>query len=652
MADATNGTGRMPTVADIPIEKIKEAVERGINEVQIRVQRRNHRGQLQTLVTQWRVATPELVDLEGQLARMAGGGQYRVECMSLVDPLDQVIPAFQINIEGPPRPIDTQAAAGAMSQPAPVSPSGGMMFNGFSPPSLPLPQIPGVFVGQQSPGVPVPLAGPVGAAPMYAAPQGVPGATGWAAGLHPLDQHAYLRPTVAGEVHLPPGASFASDQIALKQVADLKAELAEAKAQREAVMAKLEAERESHTEEVKKIFARIEKSEAEAKDREHKLQLEMMEKRFTAQLEKLSAEKAQKKDSIADYAPIMAALAPVLTAMLTSGRDVTAKAAESQSALMQTFIQTQAQKKDSGTLETIKVLAPIIAPMALKMMESRGPDAQAKAYEVLADSNMQQMAMMAQFISTMAQNQGDQSPWVPFLQQAAGGIMETIGAYMESKKQAQAQPPRLIHQGHAQPLPAPRPSPDATQPYAAAAYTTEAPAAAAPATPAPAADSPEVEQQAAKEREGKPDPRKVTHAIMLNPAVPQGYKTQEWAAIIYAVHDLQPVKQTVLAYLTHLEKIGPAFPPGLTDVVENPVGATRRLLEALPVWGYAPAYVNLFVRQVEREVTGEEDTLVVEDNYSHEKPVVTTTAEAVDDDADADETVSLATREDAPQPET
>ena len=596
MAD-TNATGRMPTVADIPIEKIKEAVERGINEVQIRVQRRNHRGQLQTLVTQWRIPTPELVDLEGQLARMAGGGQYRVECMSLVDPLDQVIPAFQINIEGPPRPIDTQAAAGAMSQPAPVglpSQHGGPMFNSF-------PQIPGVFVGQQSQGAPMPLAGPVGAAPMYSAPQGVPGATGWAAGLHPFDQHAYLRPGVAGEVHLPPGASLASDQIALKQVADLKAELAEAKALREAVMTKLEAEREAHTEEVKKIFARIEKSEAEAKDREHKLQLEMMEKRFTAQLEKLSVEKSQKRESIADYAPVMAALAPVLTAMLTSGRDVTAKAAESQAALMQTFITTNAQKKDSSTLETIKVLAPILAPMALKMMESRGPDAQSKAYEVLADSNMQQMAMMAQFIQTMAASQGDQSPWVPFLQQAAGGIMETIGAYMESKKSAQQQPPRLIHQGHAQPLPAPRPE---AQQQGVAYSTEEAPT------------DTTAEATGADTKPSKPDATQVTNLIMANPAVPAQYKTNDWAAVIYAVHDLQPIKNTVGAYLAQLEKISPDFPPGLHDVAENPAGATRRLLEALPVWRYAPVYVNQFVIAVEREVMGEGDeAAVVEDDY-------------------------------------
>jgi hypothetical protein len=596
MAD-TNATGRMPTVADIPIEKIKEAVERGINEVQIRVQRRNHRGQLQTLVTQWRIPTPEIVDLEGQLARMAGGGQYRVECMSLVDPLDQVIPAFQINIEGPPRPIDTQAAAGAMSQPAPVglpSQHGGPMFNSF-------PQIPGVFVGQQSQGAPMPLAGPVGAAPMYSAPQGVPGATGWAAGLHPFDQHAYLRPGAAGEVHLPPGASLASDQIALKQVADLKAELAEAKALREAVMTKLEAEREAHTEEVKKIFARIEKSEAEAKDREHKLQLEMMEKRFTAQLEKLSVEKSQKRESIADYAPVMAALAPVLTAMLTSGRDVTAKAAESQAALMQTFITTNAQKKDSSTLETIKVLAPILAPMALKMMESRGPDAQSKAYEVLADSNMQQMAMMAQFIQTMAASQGDQSPWVPFLQQAAGGIMETIGAYMESKKQAQQQPPRLIHQGHAQPLPAPRPE---AQQQGVAYSTEEAPT------------DTTAEATSADTKPSKPDATQVTNLIMANPAVPAQYKTNDWAAVIYAVHDLQPIKNTVGAYLAQLEKISPNFPPGLHDVAENPAGATRRLLEALPVWRYAPVYVNQFVIAVEREVMGEGDeAAVVEDDY-------------------------------------
>jgi hypothetical protein len=293
--------------------------------------------------------------------------------------------------------------------------------------------------------------------------------------------------------------------------------------------------------------------------------------------------------------------------MLTSGRDVTAKAAESQAQLMQTFITTNAQKKDSSTLETIKVLAPILAPMALKMMESRGPDAQSKAYEVLADSNMQQMAMMAQFIQTMAASQGDQSPWVPFLQQAAGGIMETIGAYMESKKQAQQQPPRLIHQGHAQPLPAPRPEAQqqAQQQVQGVTYSTEE-----------APTDTTAEATSADTKPSKPDATQVTNLIIANPAVPAAYKTNDWVAVIYAVHDLQPIKTTVGAYLAQLERVSPNFPPGLTDVAENPAGATRRLLEALPVWRYAPAYVHQFVLAVEREVMGEGDeAAVVEDDY-------------------------------------
>jgi hypothetical protein len=295
--------------------------------------------------------------------------------------------------------------------------------------------------------------------------------------------------------------------------------------------------------------------------------------------------------------------------MLTSGRDVTAKAAESQAQLMQTFITTNAQKKDSSTLETIKVLAPIVGPMALKMMESRGPDAQSKAYEVLADSNMQQMAMMAQFIQTMAQSQGDQSPWVPFLQQAAGGIMETIGAYMESKKQAQQQPPRMIHQGLMSPLPPPReaqPQQPQPAPVTPAGYSTEA---------AP--------EQQAQQQQNKPDARAVTQAVMANPTVPQQYKTPQWADVIFAVHDLQPVEQTVEAYFALLEKIAPTFPPGLHDVAVNPTGATRRLLEALPVARYAPDYVEAFIARVKAEFT---------DEPADEATPITTAAVVVEDD--------------------
>ena len=137
------------------------------------------------------------------------------------------------------------------------------------------------------------------------------------------------------------------------------------------------------------------------------------------------------------------------------------------------------------------------------------------------------------------------------------------------------------------------------------AYSTEEAATTDTTAEAASADAP---------KPSKPDATQVTNLIMANPAVPAHYKTNDWAAVIYAVHDLQPIKNTVAAYLAQLEKISPDFPPGLHDVAENPAGATRRLLEALPVWRYAPVYVNQFVIAVEREVLGDE-AAVVEDTY-------------------------------------
>jgi hypothetical protein len=160
------------------------------------------------------------------------------------------------------------------------------------------------------------------------------------------------------------------------------------------------------------------------------------------------------------------------------------------------------------------------------------------------------------------------------------------------------------------PLPPPREAqqqqPQQPAPVTPAGYSTEA--------------APEQQQP---QQQNKPDARAVTQAVMANPTVPQQYKTPQWADVIFAVHDLQPVEQTVEAYFALLEKIAPTFPPGLHDVATNPAGATRRLLEALPVARYAPDYVEAFIARVKAEFT---------DEPADEATPITTAAVVVEDD--------------------
>lgn len=599
--------GRQPTVAEIPADKIREAIMNGTTEGSVRVQRRNHRGQLQTLWTGVKMALEDLYNLEQQIQALAGGGQYRVEVRSLLDPAELVIPPFSINIEGTPRPIGTDPSnvlnlppfppphlqqGPSLNNPNPLltPPASGFSPPGVSPPGLTpfstpsapsAPSAPNFLSGSPSP----PVGGPGWGPSFYGPPQPVFGHG------HALDS-----------AHLPPGATIASDQLALKQIADLKAEIAELRAARNGLIEKLEDERRRHADEIRRLVERVEKTEREARDREYKTQIEALEKRL------LERDK-QKQTSVADYAPVLSALAPVLTAMLTSGRDVTAKAAESQTQLMTTLLQTQAQNKNSQGLEMVKALAPVVTPLILEMVKARGPEAQAKAYETLAESSMQQIAMMAQFLQTMAQSQGEQSPWLPFIQQAISGIMETIGTYLESKKQAQAtSPPRIIAGGRAVPLPPP-PTAQAARPPAQAAQAAQGPAvvdgpspatvgatyhtaSATPAAPAAPATPPKAA--------GQPSPKLLVEAMMMSPQLPAEYKTPEWRELFLAIHKLEPVEQVAQKFVDHCAELaqGARLPPGLHDLFEDPEAALQRVLPRLPVVQYAEEYARQLFAQI------------------------------------------------------
>jgi hypothetical protein len=595
MAEATIGTSapatRTVAQQEVPLDGIKDAIEKGINEVSVKVSRRNHRGQLQALVSQWAIPTSDLANLDGRLGQMAGGGEYLIDSFNTMNLLERVLPPFMVRIEGAPRPADTQMLAGQMQQPQGMNPTS---FGGLSMATNPFqvqqhgqtPMLQGLLTPQGAQG-PLPLAGVPGQPFMYPGqqPQGQPGIYGWAGGLAPQQQADYLRHY---ENHLPPGASVPSDQMALKQVADMKAEVATARAEAAAAAEKLEAERAAHKEEQAKLAERMDRIERDGKDREHKLQLEMMEKRFTAQIEKMAeqgkaaaeaaklAASAPKSNPIADYVPLVAALAPVLAAMVSSGK-------ESQAQTMQALVAMSAPKPNNANMDLLKTLTPVIAPMILKFMDSRGPDAQSKAYEVLADSNMQQMAMMAQFIQTMAASQGDQSPWVPFLQQAAGGIMETIGAYMESKK-AQQQPPHMIHQGQVHGLPQPPP-----QNVGAT-----------------------VMQPPAREEDTNPQaasPKEIVNMIMLSPQVPAEFKTPGWAKVLLAVHEQQPVEEAATVFLDHVEALMQAdkLPQILAQILTHSEQVVGGLIRGLPIMQINPKYGEALIAQILAALTPPED---------------------------------------------
>jgi len=563
MAEAA-ATGKVPTLQEIPLDAIKDAIERAINEVSVRVSRRNHRGQLQILVSTWGMPTEELPLLPGKLQQMAGGGEYIIDCFNTMNPLEKVLQSFMIRIEGAARPADTQMLSGQMQQPAGMS-SGGPMMNPFAPQHGQA-MIPGLLTPQGAQG-PLPLAGVPGFPAQFAMMGQHPQAQGWVAGLAPQYQQGYLDQQYGGQ--LPPGASVPSDQMALKQVKDMKDEVASARAAEAVAEEKLEAERKKHAEESAKWAARLDKIEKDAAEARHTADLKQLQASFEAKIDKLlaaqaaqaaAAQAAPKSTGISEYTPLIVALAPLGLAFMQSGK-------EQQSQMLQSVLALSAPKKgDSSSLEMVKALAPLAAPMLIKYMDGRGPDAMSRAHEAIADSNMQQMAMMAQFVSQMAASQGESSPWLPFIQQGVEGVMNIVGAYMEKKGQAPPVP-MMIHQGRAQHLPSPA-APE--QQYAQGG-----------ATVTPPEDMPET-------------PEAVLNLIMMSPRVPQDFKTQEWYDILLALHQEAPVDTVAGALVGHLGHLmqNDALPVVLNGIFTDTERLCSGLLRGMPIYQKAPEYTD------------------------------------------------------------
>jgi hypothetical protein len=592
MAEAQS-TGRTPALQEVPLEAIKDLIEKGINEVSVKISRRNHRGQLQALVSQWILPPADLQNLDGRLGQMCGGGEYLVDSFNTVNLLEKVLPPFMIRIEGAPRPADTTMLSGQMQQAAGMPVFGGsqMQHNPFDPRHGQAPMVPGLLTPQGASG-PLPLASVPGMPFAYApAQQNFQSPFGWAGGLAPQQQAEYLA-HYAQQAQLPPGATVASDAMALKQVSDMKAEVATARAAAEAAEEKLEAERKAHALATSALNERLDKIERDGRERAHQLTIELMEKKFTSQIAQMQTEQkaaaaaaalaaqVPKSDPIASYIPLLTAFVPVFVAMVSGGKD-------QQAQMMSSMVQLATPKQNNANLDLVKTLAPLLTPMLLKFMDSRGPDAQSRAYEVLADSNMQQMGMMAQFIQTMAASQGNESPWVPFLQQAAGGIMETIGAYMESKKQQQAQGPTLIHQGHVVQGLGAGPQPVPQQPMG----TTVVP-------PQPQPAQPET-------------PEQIVNMIMLSPQVPREFKTQGWHDVLLAIHRQAPVEQAAETFLHHVESLMQTntLPQVLSQILSQPEQIIGGLLRGLPIAAINAGYTEALITEILRAINepGEEE---------------------------------------------
>ncbi len=612
MADGSNPK---KTLEEIPLDAIRDAMA-NYEQVNIRVTRRNDRGQIATVYGDVIRETAELADIDEWLRSNAGGGRFRIEARDPNDKTRYVLPPFHVTVEGPPRPPrylghPTEASAG----PGAYGPSGAyppvgmenqhMSYQGKPPSSYQQPQ---PFYGHPDPHDAPPPA--------------------WLAGVHPSLRSGYVFPRStpsSGNDSRAPGATIASDALALRQ---LEQQRSEAQTQ----IAKLEAQNHALQEKLDRMLEELKGERERAREERHRLELEALKK------EMLSSRKPE--ENATDWtkmAAAMAPFAPVLAALVQSREQSSSKALELQQAGLQSLMQATLSQanKPNGLTE----LLPIVMPMVKELMEAKSPKAQAELYNSMVENNLNSVAMMAQLVEAFASS-GKEEPWyLPMIRETLSGVVGMTEAYMQGKglpgqrgeelrrlaapQQAAQHAPQQAQTAQAPQVGTatystfddvePEPQPAAVQQKRVSVRRQPI----TPPSPAPA-QTPEVvagppvdaldmdaevdeddqpEDLSAIERELR-ESAKPSHRMLLT-MLPGDYQTLEWRIILLRMHaadeDAEDIAETLAAYLAELHEAG-TLPESLADLAQDPARALDRVFAFLPISREEPAYAAAVIR--------------------------------------------------------
>lgn len=403
----------------VPVDEVKELltkVERG----HVRINRKNDRGQLCYLHSQ-EIPITDLLSIEPFLIQLGGGGHYVIDVRNINDYTQLLMKSFQVVIEGLPLPVNKPGGPG--QTPTAVLPAVVPHANGGG--------------ASMSEGMPPWMAG---------------GASSWV--------DAYRRRGYGAAAA--PGATVASDELAMKQAAKL-----------EAAVARLEAE----------LLASRQKYESDVlrlRDENAKLHADMIESRQKAEMRalesRLEAALSAPKDTgpkidLAGIAAILAGVAPMVQAMVSSNAEKQSLALKAQQEGMQQLMQATLSQanRDGGLKEMLTTFGPLLVPIVQQFMGQRDPEKQAALYEAMANTNLNQFAMIAQLIEAQSASMPEPPAWMALLQQALGSAVAMAEKYtttpggLPGQRQAPPELPRPV--GVVQTAKAVQPAPGAPVQY-------------------------------------------------------------------------------------------------------------------------------------------------------------------------------------------
>lgn len=570
---ANKGTSAL---TEIPYDAIQDAMKVHPN-VLLTVRRRNQKGELQTVIPGWTRPTVDLLDIEPWLLEIAGGGKFRIEPKNTergVEPLF-IVPPFNVSIEAPPKAVNAPAAN------APV---------GVTPPGV-----------TSWPG---------------AAPNPIAGGAAWHAGLSPQDQQSYLAGVASMQPPFPyyPGGGAprrasldAADNLALRQVADLKEEMAkyreEAKAEREKREAEIKraeeklAEERRRSEELLALERRrfeevMQRSREEAeRERERQREREREDDRRRAEEERRAFEfrLTELKSSLERRPSMRDEIAPLLAELRGPDRsmELQIKMMEMSQANQAQLLAvlTQANKGDAPMLELFK-----------EMLAQKSPEAQATLIQNMLEMQVTSIGAMAQLVKETAPE--GLPVWAQVAMQGLGQIQNIAEDYMATMKSKNPAPVQLQRVPDARSMELP-----------ASFQTIELPA---PTATASAPSAPELEVVSTAEVPANATPARVRYTAeelvaiakakaelaTMAALLPASFRTPEWERILIELHAQLPASRVADLLARHLAwalEFG-QLPRELGNLPQAPLETLAGVMGYLPIYRRAPEYLEQVVR--------------------------------------------------------
>ena len=491
------------TLPDIPVEKIQE-VAASHSSVLVKLRRTTPRGQWASVCPPLQKETLHLIQPEGWLFALAGGGAYQVQAFSCANPSEQVIPNFMVNIEGLPKQ--------AMLTEAPAE--------------------------WQAPGIPRRPQQPVfqGGFEMRDYQRG--------------EQQNWERPpdAVASE------RARDERQERLSRERGWHQERDQMQAKLDALQNQINAQKEQHQREV----------------------LDARERAFEAKIDAaLAGTKKPPTLDGASIAALAAAFAPVLIALVNSGKeraalsnDSTAKMHEMHLQGINTMLEATAKQPKGMDLEKliglITAAVPAVAPLVKAFFEDRSPAKTAEVITSMSQSSLEMLGMVTQILQQTVPE--SDNPW----HQVAQNAIKSVGEVLERMATSQSG-------GQQRQLPE-----DASQSQ-------------------PSQPSQQPQQPATT-------PEDIARAICAAPQVHPTLRTQDWEQVYVRLHKQEAPAVVAEAFAELLDQMAGAgtLPPFLERVFvdKQPSTYLAPFLYQLPI-SQNPQYVRAVLEAFDRVLTPE-----------------------------------------------